>query len=78
VLQEALTAVLGRAGVLWSTLVFVVAYLGVRPAAYVVFIGAVGLAFAWLVERTGSLLGVAVAHGLLNVGLIVVWPAVLD
>jgi uncharacterized protein len=76
-LQDALTDLYGRSGIVWSSLLFAVAYLGVHPPAYVPFAAAVGLAFGWVVERTASLVGVILAHGLLAVGLILVWPRVL-
>ncbi|MDQ3865330.1 MAG: CPBP family intramembrane metalloprotease [Actinomycetota bacterium] len=76
-LQDALTAVFGAGGLLASSALFAAAYLGAGPAGYVVFAACLGLAFAWLVRRTGSLLGVSIAHGLLNVGLILVWPSVI-
>jgi CAAX protease family protein len=73
-LQGALGTAFGWVGVLFASLLFGVMYIGATPAAYVVFITACGLGFAWLVDRTQSVVGVAVAHGLLNVGLILVWP----
>ncbi len=76
-LQDALTALFGGGGLLASSALFAAAYLGAGPAGYVVFAACLGLAFAWLVRRTGSLLGVSIAHGLLNVGLILVWPSTL-
>ncbi|PYR87712.1 MAG: hypothetical protein DMF84_30945 [Acidobacteria bacterium] len=47
------------------------------PSQYVPFAAVVGLAFGWVVERTASLVGVILAHALLAVGLILVWPRVL-
>ena len=76
-LQDALTGLYGRSGIVWSSLLFAVAYFGVHPSAYVPFAAAVGLAFGWVVERTASLVGVILAHALLAVGLILVWPRVL-
>lgn len=76
-LQNALVGILGRAALVWGSLLFVAAYLGALPAGYVVFVAAFGLAFAWLVDRTRSLLGVAIAHGLLNIGMLLVWPLAL-
>jgi membrane protease YdiL (CAAX protease family) len=77
VLNGTLSLAFGRAGLLGSALLFAVVYLGVTPVSYIGFMAALGLGFAVLVDRTGSLVGVGIAHGLLNVGLILVWPAVL-
>jgi membrane protease YdiL (CAAX protease family) len=76
-LQDALTDLYGRSGIAWGSLLFAIAYLGVHPATYVLFAAALGLAFGWVVERTDSLLGVILAHSLLAIGLILVWPRVL-
>jgi membrane protease YdiL (CAAX protease family) len=76
-LQEGLTRIFGATGLLWGSLLFAAAYLGAEDAAYVLFAGAYGLLFAVLVERTDSLVGVTLAHSLLNVGALIVWPAVL-
>lgn len=76
-LQGTLSLAYGRGGVLFGSLLYAVVYLGATPVMYVGFMAALGLGFAAVVERTGSLVGVGIAHGLLNVGLILVWPAVL-
>jgi hypothetical protein len=78
VCQRGLSGVFGRFAFLGSTVLFAIAYLAVRPAGYAVFVVAAGLAFGFLVERTRSLVGVALAHSLMNVGLLLVWPALLD
>jgi membrane protease YdiL (CAAX protease family) len=74
VVQEGLTRVLGGGGVAVTALLFGCTYLSVGPAVYVVFLTTVGFAFGWHVRRTESLLGVGVAHGLMNVGLLLFWP----
>ena len=73
-LQNALTTLFGRPGVLWASLVYAGVYLGARPPAYFAFVAVLGLAFALLVERRRSLFGVALAHAFVNVGMVVVWP----
>jgi uncharacterized protein len=76
-LQRAFMDVLGRGGIVWSSALFASTYLGARSAAFVVFIGITGLGFGLCLKRTGSIAGIAAAHGLLSIGLILVWPAVL-
>ncbi len=76
VLQEGLTQVFGPAGVAIGAVLFGSTYLAVG-GAYAAFATVVGLAFGWLVRRTDSLVGVALSHGLMNVGLLVVWPLAL-
>jgi uncharacterized protein len=76
-LQRGLAQAFGPAGIPLASAIFAASYLGAGSAAYVAFIAVVGLVFGWAFERTGSLVGVSIAHGLLNLGLIVFWPAVL-
>ena len=49
-------------------------HLGSLSPGYVLFMLLVGLFFAWCVDRTGSLWGVAVAHGFLVIGMLLVIP----
>lgn len=78
VCQRGLAGVFGQFAYVWSSLLFAIAYLGVRPGDYAVFVVAAGLLFGFVVARTRSLLGVALAHALMNVGLLLVWPLLLD
>ena len=73
-LQTALVDIFGRAGVLVTALLFAAAYLGTRSPLAVAFAAILGVLFGWIVERTRALLGVALAHGLLNVVALLVWP----
>ncbi|MCA1563074.1 MAG: CPBP family intramembrane metalloprotease [Acidobacteria bacterium] len=77
-IQAALVQLFGWGGPFVGSALFAVVYLGVRPVAYAAFVAAVGVVFASLAARSGSVFGVAIAHGLLNVGALLVWPAVLD
>jgi membrane protease YdiL (CAAX protease family) len=77
VVQRALADVFPGAAFVWSSALYAGAQLGEGPSAYVAFLAAVGLLFGWWVQRTGSIVGVALAHGLLAVSLVVVWPLIL-
>lgn len=43
----------------------------------VIFVFAVAVYFTMLVKRTGSILGVTIAHGITNTGLYLIWPFIL-
>lgn len=58
-----------------SSLVYGAAYLGTRSLAFVLFAVAVGAFFGWCYEKTGSIVGVALAHSIISVGVFVVWPS---
>lgn len=66
-----------RAGPLIASLLYAAAYLGTRSPGFVVFAGVAGLGACFAVRRSGSLLGVALAHGLASIGVLLVWPLVL-
>jgi membrane protease YdiL (CAAX protease family) len=74
VLQDALTPIFGGGSPAVAALIFGSTYLAAGSARYAGFATLVGFGFGWLVRRTGSLLGVSIAHGLMNVGLLLAWP----
>jgi membrane protease YdiL (CAAX protease family) len=77
VVQRALADVFPAASFVWSSVLYAGTQLGEGPWAYVAFLAAVGLLFGWWVQRTGSIVGVALAHGVLALSLVVVWPFIL-
>jgi membrane protease YdiL (CAAX protease family) len=77
VIQGSLSPLLGGWAAPVANLLFTATYLGSVSAAYTVFMAAFGMACGWWVQRTRSLAGAAVGHGLLAAGLLVIWPAVL-
>lgn len=77
-IQTVLGRLFGWGGPLLGSALFGFVYLGVRPVAYAVFVASLGVVFALLVARRGSVFGVGIAHGFLNVSVLLVWPLVLD
>jgi membrane protease YdiL (CAAX protease family) len=73
-LQRVLRELFGAAGMPLAAAAYAVSALGSLSAEYVAFAAASGLFFGWCVARTGALLGVCVAHGLLAIGLVLAWP----
>jgi uncharacterized protein len=67
----------GWAGFFYTAAVFAVLHLGYHSALDIVFVFAVALLFGWVVIRTGSIIGVTLAHGLTNIGLYLVFPFLL-
>jgi membrane protease YdiL (CAAX protease family) len=65
------------AGLLLANGLFAASYLGTQSASYVLLIAGVGLAFGLCMWRTGSIAGIGIAHGLLSVGAVLVWPYLL-
>jgi membrane protease YdiL (CAAX protease family) len=73
-MQRAAGNVLGRWGMLYVALLFAVLHVGYRSLVDVLFVLGVGLFFGWTVERTRSLVGVTLSHGLTNIVLFLVMP----
>jgi len=73
-MQRAAQAVLGSYGMIYVALVYAGLHIGYRSPTHLVFVFGVGLAFGLVVRRTGSIWGVALAHGLTNVGLLIIFP----
>lgn len=60
-----------------TSLLFAAFYLGSGGSAYLAFIAATGLYFGWCTQRTGSVVGVCLAHAAMKLGIFLVWPLVL-
>lgn len=75
-MQTAAEPVLKRMGVVYISLLFAVLHTGYRSAVDVVFVFLVGLFFGLVVQRTRSLAGVTLAHGLTNITLFLIVPFV--
>jgi membrane protease YdiL (CAAX protease family) len=73
--HRAARSTFGDSALYVSAPVFAAAYIGTRSVPFVLFALAVGAFFGWCYERTGSAAGVAVAHGLVSVGVFVVLPS---
>lgn len=74
-MQRAAIGALGPVqGIFYVALVFGVLHTGWHSFPDVLFVIAVGLVFGWIVYRSGSILGVALAHGVANVFLFIVLP----
>ncbi len=76
-LQTVTKQTLGRGTLLYGALLFGVLHIGYRSLLDVIFVSAIGLAFGYLVRWGGSLLGVALAHGLANITLFLLMPALV-
>jgi hypothetical protein len=75
-LQAVVSETVGSAALFYGSLVFAVTYIGSQSWSYVLFMGLVGLFFGWCVKRTDSIWGVVLAHSVLVIGMILVWPFV--
>jgi membrane protease YdiL (CAAX protease family) len=73
-LQRTGEDVMGRWGMPYVALLFAVLHIGYRSLSDVVFVFVVGLFLGWVVQRTRSLVGVTLAHGLTNTMLFLIMP----
>jgi len=61
-------------GIVYVSLLFAVLHAGFLSWLDIIFVFAVALFFGWVVKRTGSLLGVTLAHGITNILLFLILP----
>jgi membrane protease YdiL (CAAX protease family) len=74
-LQQAAREHIGRwGGMIFAALLFAVMHLGYHSLFDFLFVLAVALYFGLVVQKTGSILGVTLAHGLTNIGLFLIFP----
>ncbi len=74
VLQRTAVEAFGWWGIIYVSLLFAVLHMGFLSLIDVVFVFFVALFFGWVVKKTGSLFGVALAHGITNIILYLVVP----
>ena len=74
VIQRASVEALGRWGIPYVALIFALLHLIHGSAIDIVFVFAIALFFGWVVNRTGSLLGVSLSHGITNISLYLILP----
>jgi membrane protease YdiL (CAAX protease family) len=77
VIQSSSTQALGSVGIIFTALVFSVLHIGYRSVIDVMFVFAVGITFGLIAQRDRTLLGVSLAHGMINISLFLVFPYLL-
>jgi membrane protease YdiL (CAAX protease family) len=78
VMQTAVRPFLGRWNWVYVSGIFAVLHIGYQSYLDLVFVFGVGLFYGWIFERTRSIVGVSIGHGLANVVLFYVAPNVLS
>ncbi len=76
-MQRSAGEALGRWGWIYVAVLFAILHTGYLLVSNVLFVLAVGLFFGWVVKKTGSLLGVTLAHGTINTILFLIAPFLL-
>jgi len=77
ILQKAALESFGSKGIIYISLIFAVLHTGFLSIADIVFVFGVAVFFGYLVKKTGSILGVTLAHGITNTILFAVAPLLL-
>lgn len=73
-MQYASIRVYGRLGMFYVAFIFTVLHIGYRSMLDLMFVFIVALYFAWITHRSGSILGVTLAHGITNIVLYLILP----
>lgn len=74
IMQQAAMETMGKQGIVYVSAVFAALHIGHRSLTDVFFVFGVALLFGWLVQRTRSIVGVSLTHGLINIWLFLVAP----
>jgi len=82
VMQKSAVDLFGTRGIVYVSIIFAILHVGwavgpdVTELAWLdlVFVFGVALLFGWIVKKTGSLLGVILCHGVINIVLFVIGP----
>ena len=74
VLQHSAVGAFGGWGIVYISLIFAILHLGFLSWIDVAFVFVVALFFGWVVNKTGSLFGVTLSHGVTNAVLYLVVP----
>ncbi len=77
VMQQAAWPRFGWWGIGYVSIVFAVLHMGFFSWLDVAFVFAIAMTFGWIVKRTGSLMGVTLAHGITNAILYLIAPFLL-
>ncbi len=77
VMQRSATEALGRWGWVYTAGVFAVLHIGYLSLADLGLVLIVGPFFGWMVQKTGSLIGVTLSHGITNIVLYLLAPFLL-
>jgi len=73
-MQQATIQTMGRLGLIYTSAVFAVLHIGYQSILDVIFVFVVGWFFALIVQKTHSIWGVTLAHGLTNISLFLIFP----
>jgi uncharacterized protein len=74
VLQITALQYLGKTGILYISVVFTLLHLGYYSILNLAFVFFVALLFGWFAKRSKSILGVCLAHGLINIMVYLIIP----
>ncbi|MDD5700808.1 MAG: type II CAAX endopeptidase family protein [Dehalococcoidales bacterium] len=74
VLQHSMVEAFKWRGIVYVSMLFAILHMGYLSWTDGIFVFLVALFFGWIVNKTGSLLGVSLAHGVTNVMLFLVVP----
>ncbi len=73
-MQKVGISALGRGSIFYSTAIFMVLHIGYESVLDLIFVFAVGFLWAYLIAKTGSIVGTTVSHGITNIMLFLVFP----
>jgi uncharacterized protein len=74
-LQQSASQFIGAWALPWASIIYAAMFLGSDSLTFVVFMGLVGFFFGWYFQYTRSLWSITVAHSLMGIGMLLLYPA---
>ncbi len=74
VIQYGAVKAFGELGIVYVSLLSAVLYIGISPGLWIIFPFVISLYFGRIVKETKSILGAALAHGICNIALYLIFP----
>jgi membrane protease YdiL (CAAX protease family) len=78
IIQQSAEALFGKnIAIIYAAVIFAILHIGWQSAFDVLFVFAVGAFWGWVFSHTRSIIGISLSHGLTNIILFLVLPAVM-
>ncbi len=77
IIQRGAVNALGRRGIIYVSLLYAIMYIGFVPLTWLAFAFLISLYFGWVVNETDSIMGAALAHGICNIALYLIFPFII-
>jgi len=78
IIQNVAEKVFQNIAIIYTAALYAILHIGNLSLLLIIFTFVVGIAFGLVVKKTGSILGVALSHGIINILLYLIFPFILE